>query len=330
MARGVRFHQTGGPDVLKIEQVDVPAPGAGEVRIRVKALGLNRAEAMFRAGAYLEDPVFPAQLGYEAAGTIDAVGPDVTAFQVDDTVSVVPAFHFADYGMYGDLVLAPARATAKHPETLDWASAAATWMQYLTAWGGLIDIAKLAANDFVLIPAASSSVGLAAIQIANQVGATPVALTRTSTKKAELTEAGAAHVIATDEQDLVQEVMRLTDGKGARVVFDPVGGPTFAKLTKATAVGGIILLYGALSEEATPLPLFDVLGRRQTIRGYVLFEFTSDDAKLAQGRDFVLAGLASGALRPKIAKTFSFDQIVEAHRYLESNTQIGKVVVLVD
>ena len=330
MARGVRFHETGGPDVLKIEQVEIAAPGAGEVRIQVKALGLNRAESMFRSGAYLEDPVFPAQLGYEAAGTIEAVGPDVTGFQVGDAVSVVPAFHFADYGMYGDLVLAPVRAVVKHPEALDWASAAATWMQYLTAWGALIDIANLKRGEFVLIPAASSSVGLAAIQIANQVGATPIALTRTSAKKADLIEAGAAHVIATAEEDLVQEVMRLTDGKGARVVFDPVGGPTMAKLTKATAVGGIVLLYGALSEEATPLPLFDVLGRQQTIRGYVLFEYTTDDAKLAKGRDFVVAGLASGALRPKIAKTFPFDQIVEAHRYLESNEQIGKVVVLVD
>ena len=168
MARGVRFHETGGPDVLKIEQVDVPAPGAGEVRIRVRALGLNRAEAMFRSGAYLEDPVFPAQLGYEAAGTIDAIGPDVTGFQVGDAVSVVPAFAFSSYGMYGDLVLAPVRATVKHPESLDWASAAATWMQYLTAWGALIEIANLARGDFLLIPAASSSVGLAAIQIAKR------------------------------------------------------------------------------------------------------------------------------------------------------------------
>src|SRR5271168_4881603 len=104
MARIVRFHRTGGPDVLTIEQVDVPPPGRGEVRIAVKALGLNRAESMFRMGQYLEDPKLPARLGYEAAGTVESIGPGVTGFKVGDAVSTVPAFSQNQYGMYGDLV----------------------------------------------------------------------------------------------------------------------------------------------------------------------------------------------------------------------------------
>jgi NADPH:quinone reductase-like Zn-dependent oxidoreductase len=133
-------------------------------------------------------------------------------------------------------------AVTHHPASLSWAEAAAVWLQYLTAYGALIDLGKLTKGDTILIPAASSSVGLAAIQIAKRVGAVPVALTRGKSKRQALLDAGAAHVIATDEQDLVKEVLGITGGKGARVVFDPVGGPTFAKLAQATARLGILFL----------------------------------------------------------------------------------------
>jgi NADPH:quinone reductase-like Zn-dependent oxidoreductase len=329
MARVVKFHQTGGPEVLKIEEVDVPPPGPGEVRINVKALGLNRAEAMFRSGRYLEQPKLPARLGYEAAGTVDAVGDGVKEFKVGDAVSVVPAFSQNRYGVYGNTAIVPAFAAVKHPPSLSWAEAAAVWMQYLTAYGAVIDIGKLAAADTLLIPAASSSVGLAAIQLARMVDAVPIALTRRSNKREALLKAGAAHVIATEEQDLVAEVKKLTGGKGARMAFDPVAGPTFARLAAAMGDHGIVFIYGALSTEPAPLPLWDVLHQSLTIRGYVLFEITGNRERLERGKKFVIDGLASGKLKPVIAKTFPLDQIVEAHRYLESNQQIGKIVVTV-
>jgi NADPH:quinone reductase-like Zn-dependent oxidoreductase len=329
MARVVRFHQTGGPEVLKIEKLDVAPPGKGEVQIRIHALGLNRAESMFRRGQYLEEPKLPARNGYEAAGTVAAVGPGVQGFKVGDAVSTIPSFSLNEYGLYGDLANAPAHAVTHHPASLSWVDAAAVWMQYLTAYGALIDIAGLTKGDRVVIPAASSSVGLAAIQIANKVGAVPVALTRGRSKRQALLDAGAAHVIATDEQDLVKEILGLTGGQGARVVFDPVGGPTFAKLAQATARLGILFLYGALSPEPTPLPVLELMGKWITIRGYVLMEITSDPKRLERGKTFVNSGLADGGFKPIIAKTFPLDQIVEAHRYLESNQQIGKVVVTV-
>ena len=329
MSRIVRFHHTGGPEVLQIDNLEVPAPKQGEVRIAVKALGLNRAESMFRAGRYVEEPHLPARLGYEAAGTVEALGEGVEGFAVGDAVSTIPAFSMNDYAMYGELALAPARAVVKHPASLSWEEAAAVWMQYSTAYGALIDLAHFQAGDTVLIPAASSSVGLAAIQIANLAGATPVALTRSNSKRQALLDAGAAHVIATEEEDLVAEVKKLTGGKGARVVFDPVGGPTLTKLAAATAEHGIIFEYGALSTEPTPLPLFDVLGRSLTVRGYMLMEVTNDPQRLEKAKQFVVDGLASGKLKPIIAKTFPLEQIVEAHRFLESNQQIGKIVVTV-
>jgi NADPH:quinone reductase-like Zn-dependent oxidoreductase len=233
MAKVVRFHEIGGPEVLKIEEADVPPPGKGEVQIAVKALGLNRAEVMFRTGQYISEPRLPGRPGYEAAGTVAAVGPDVQGFQVGDAVSVIPGFDLNDYGFYGDLANAPAALVVHHPPSLSWVEAAAVWMQFMTAYGALIDIAGLSKGEAVVIPAASSSVGLAAIQIANRVGATPIALTQGSLKRQALLDNGAAHVIATEEQDLVKEILGLTGGKGARVVFDPVGGPTVEKLTRA-------------------------------------------------------------------------------------------------
>src|SRR5436305_2204389 len=199
MARVVRFHETGGPEVLRVEQVEIPPPGKGEVQIRIHALGLNRAEVMFRAGQYVSQPRFPARPGYEAAGTVAAIGEGVKGFKIGDAVSVIPGFDLNDYGLYGDLANAPAGLVAHHPPALSWVEAAAVWMQYLTAYGALIDIAGLKAGDTVVIPAASSSVGLAAIQIANKVGATPIALTRGRSKRQTLLDAGAAHVVVTDE-----------------------------------------------------------------------------------------------------------------------------------
>ena len=329
MARVVRFHQTGGPEVLQVEDVAVPPPAKGEVQISIKALGLNRAESMFRRGQYLENPKLPARLGYEAAGPVAAIGPGVQGFKIGDAVSTIPSFSLNDYGLYGDLANAPVYAVAHHPKSLSWEEAAAVWMQYLTAYGALIDIGKLTKDDTILLPAASSSVGLAAIQIANKVGAVPVAMTRGQSKRKALLDAGAAHVIASEEQDLVKEVLRITEGKGARVVFDPVGGPTVNKLLQATAQLGIVFLYGALSTEPTPLPLFDLLAKWATIRGYVMLEITSDPRRLERAKKFINEGLADGSFKPLIAKKFPLDQIVEAHRYLESNQQVGKVVVTV-
>jgi NADPH:quinone reductase-like Zn-dependent oxidoreductase len=329
MPRTVRFHETGGPEVLRIEELPAQDPGPNEVRLKVEALGLNRAEAAFRAGFYLEQPKLPARLGYEAAGVVDAVGSAVTGFKPGDVVSVIPAFSMNEHGVYGESAVVPAAAVARTPPGLSAVEAAAIWMQYLTAYGALIDIGQLKEGESVIIPAASSSVGLAAIQIARMVGATPIATTRTKAKKEAIQKAGAAHVIATEEEDLVAEVMKVTKGAGARIVFDPVSGPYVETLAAATARGGTIFIYGALTMQPTPFPLFPALAKGLSVRGYTLFEITSDPARLERGKAFVERGIASGHLKPIIAKTFAFDQIVEAHRYLESNQQIGKIVVTV-
>ena len=200
MARVVRFHQFGGPEVLRIEDVAIAPAARGEVRIRIKALGLNRAEALMRSGTYIETPVLPSGLGLEAAGIVEAVGEGVVDFAPGDAVSIVPPISMARWPAYAELATFPAELVVRHPSELGFQQAAAVWMQYLTAYGALIDIAKLGRGEFAVVTAASSSVGLAAIQIANRVGAIPIAVTRTSAKARALRAAGAAHVIAYAEE----------------------------------------------------------------------------------------------------------------------------------
>lgn len=329
MARVVRFHELGGPEVLRIENADVPGPDRGEVRIRVKALGLNRAEALIRTGSYIETPTLPSGLGLEAAGVVDTVGEGVDDLAPGDAVSVVPPQSMVRWPAYGELATFPAELVVKHPPSLAWTEAAAVWMQYVTAYGALIDIAKLRRGDFVVVTAASSSVGLAAIQIANLVGAVPIAVTRTSGKTQALLEIGAQHVVASAEEDLEARLKEISGPDGVRVVFDPVGGPSFVPLTAAMSRGGILIEYGALSPDPTPFPLYAVLSKSLTLKGYLIHEIVGDPVRLDAAKTFVLAGLASGALKPVIARTFPFDQIVEAHRFLESNEQFGKIVVTV-
>jgi len=328
MNKVVRIHRHGGPEELRFENLEVDEPGQGEVRLKIEAIGLNRAEAAFRAGQYPVTPRFPTLIGYEGVGVIEAEGPGVEGFAIGERVCVLPNFRLGEYGLYAERAIVPARSLLRPPPGLSVVEAASIWMQYFTALA-IIEIARAAIGDFVLIRAASSSVGLAAIQLANWAGAVPIAATRTSAKAQALQQQGAKHVIPTDEADLVAEVERITAGKGARIIFDPVGGPDIEKLALAAAEEGIIFIYGGLSGKPTPYPHWPAALKGLSIRGWVASSIWNRPERFVRNRDLILRGLAAGHLRPVIAKTFPFSQIVAAHRYLESNQQIGKIVVTV-
>ena len=330
MPKIIRFHETGGADVLQIEDLPLEEPSEGEVRLKVEAIGLNRAEVMFREGQYLEDPKLPSRLGYEAAGIVDAVGPGVDDIQIGDRVSTIPVFSMGTYGVYGESAIVPAYAVASYPDNLSASEGAAIWMQYVTAYGALIVIGQLKAGDTAVISAASSSVGLAAIQVAKAAGAVAIATTRGSAKKQCLLDAGADHVVVTNEEDLVESVIAITAGNGANLIFDPIGGPLLQTLADAAAVGATIVEYGALSPDPTPFPLFSALKKGLAVRGYTLFEIVKDAERLARCKQYIYDGLKSGALKPVIDSTFPLDAIVDAHRYMESNRQKGKIVVTVN
>jgi NADPH:quinone reductase-like Zn-dependent oxidoreductase len=328
-ARVVRFHALGGPEVLKIQEELIPEPGRGEVRLNVKAIGLNRAEVMFRKGQYLESPVLPSKLGYEASGVVAAVGPDVDKGWLGKKASTVPAFVMTQYGVYGEVAIVPASALAVYPENLTPEEGTSIWMQYLTAYGALIALAQVTKGDFVIITAASSSVGIAAIEMAKAEGAISIATTRTSKKKGTLVEVGATHVIATQEEDFIARVKEITSAKGARVIFDPIAGKGVELLAQAAAFGGTLFEYGALAPEPTPFPLFTALRKGLSVRGYTLREVLSTPKLRAKAEQYVFDRLKAGNFKPRIDRVFPFAEIVEAHRYMESNEQIGKIVVKV-
>lgn len=309
MPQVVRMHQTGGPEVLRIEDLPVGRPGPGEIRIRVEAIGLNRAEAMYRAGLYLRTPKLPSLMGWEAAGIVEALGEGVQGFAQGERVCVLPSFAIGEYGVYAEQAIVPARSVIAAPPGLTPVQASSIWMQYFTAYA-IIEVAKVGIGDYVLIPAASSSVGLAAIQLANWAGAVPIALTRNSDKAAALRLQGAQHVIATAENDVVAEVMRISGGKGARVAFDPVGGPFIEKLANSLTEEGILFIYGGLSGQPTPYPHWPAAMKGLSIRGWVASSIWNKPERYSRVKDVILQGLAAGHLKPVISRTF---QIGRAH-----------------
>ncbi len=242
MPKAIRFHELGGPEVLRIEDVPERRPEAGEVLLNVQAVGLNRAESMYFHGHYLEQAALPSGLGYEAVGTVAAVGPGGDASLVGTRVATIPGFSMNRYPVLAETAVVSADVLAPVPDGYAATDAAAVWMQYCTAYGALVPFGRVGAGDAVLITAASSSVGLAAIQIVRKQGGISIAATRTAAKRAQLLALGADHVVVTDEEDLVARVREITSGGGARVVFDPIGGEGMNALGQATATGGSIFL----------------------------------------------------------------------------------------
>ena len=327
MAKVVRIHTLGGPEVLQIEDADVGEPGPGEVRIRVEAVGLNRAEAMYRAGRYPTKPQLPSLIGYEGVGTIEALGAGVEGFAIGERVCVLPMIQQGQYGIWAEQAIVPARILLPAPPGLSPAEAASIWMQYMTAFA-LIEVAEIGVGDGVIIRAASSSVGIAAIQLANWAGSVSIACTRSHAKAAALREQGAAHVVATEEEDLVARVMEITGGKGARTAFDPVGGPYVDTLAQALAPRGILFIYGGLSEQPTPYPHWPCAMKGLSMRGWVASEIWNHPHRYKAAQEKILAGLAGGQLKPVIARTFAgLGELRAANEFLESNQQVGKVVV---
>ena len=329
MTKVIQIEKIGGPENLTLREVSLPEPGHGEVKLRVHAVALNRADVLYMRGVYAEKPDLPSRVGYEAAGIVEAVGSGVDRTWIGKRVATIPAFSVNTYGVLGEEAIVPATALGEYPATLSDIEAAAIWMQYLTAYGALVRLGQLAKGDFVIIPAASSSVGIAAIQIVNAEGATAIAATRTSQKRDELLSAGAAHVIATKEEDLIERVRQITGGVGARLIFDPVAGAYVETLAAAAATGGILFEYGTLAMEPTPFPLVAAIGKGLAVRGYSVRGLTSDPNLLNPAKRYVFERLADGRLRPKIAKIFRLEDAVEAYRHLESNEQVGKIVIAV-
>jgi NADPH:quinone reductase-like Zn-dependent oxidoreductase len=324
MPRVVVFDETGGPEVLHLVEEPVVEPAAGEVRVRIEAFAVNPLDEMVRAGRSPRPVQLPhARLGVEGTGVIDAVGSGVTGLAVGDPVILTAVPDFETKGSYAEFTTVPASRVVSRPAGLDVLGAAALWVAYSTAYGALVEKAGMRPGDYVLITAASGGVGRAAIQIANQIGAVPIALTRRTAKKDSLLAAGAAEVIATDREDVAEATRRHTGGAGADVVLDAVMGPGLAGLSLAARLGGTLVSVGWLDPRPASFPANPSL----TVHRYMGFADLADPVTVRRVAAFLTAGVRTGVLQPTVDRVFGLDDIVEAHRYLEKGTQAGKIVV---
>ncbi|TVT47934.1 zinc-dependent alcohol dehydrogenase family protein [Amycolatopsis rhizosphaerae] len=324
MPRVVVFDEFGGPDVMHVVEEPVVEPGVGEVRIRIEAFAVNPLDQMMRSGASpVIVPLPHARLGVEGTGVIDAVGPEVTGLEIGAPVILTAIPDASVSGSYAEYTTVPASRVIARPAGLGTTEAAAIWVAYSTAYGALVEKARMRPGDHVLITAASGGVGRAAMQIANQIGAVPIALTRHTAKKDDLIAAGAAAVIATDHEDVVEAVRDHTGGTGADIVFDLVMGPGQQDLVKAARPGATLVAAGFLDPRPAPFPTSAPL----TFFNYQSFEHTLDAVVVKRMAAFLNAGVRLGALRPAIDRAFALEDIVAAHRHLEKGLHAGKIVV---
>ncbi|WP_375483632.1 zinc-dependent alcohol dehydrogenase family protein [uncultured Jatrophihabitans sp.] len=325
MSKVVVFDEFGGPEVLHIVGESEPEPAEHEVRVRLEAFAVNPLDAMMRSGRSPAPVPLPhARLGIEGTGIVDAVGAEVSTLRVGDAVIVAALPDSAVRGAYAQHVTLPATAVIPRPAGLDVPHAASIWVAFATAYGSLIEMAGLRPADHVLVAGASGAVGRMAMQIANEIGAVPIAVTRSAERIDELLSAGATAVIATDAENVVDETRRLTGSEGADVVFDLISGPGQQDLLRAARPGGVLVAGGFLDPRPTPQPV----DSPSTVLNYRGWDHLLDGPELTRTAAFMAAGVRLGALQPAVDTVFGFDDVVEAHRRFDQGLYAGRKIVV--
>lgn len=322
MAHAIRFYETGGPEVLKWETVEVGEPGPGEVRIRHEAVGLNFADTYFRTGMY--PAPLPAGMGVEAAGVIEAVGPDVTDFREGDRVT----YTGSPLGAYSTERIMPAEHLIVLPDSIESDTAAAMTMRGLTTSYLLRRIAPtLKAGDTVLLHAAAGGVGLIFCQWAKILGINVIGTT-SSDAKAEVAKAhGCDDVIVYTREDVAARVRELTDGVGVPVVYDSIGASTFQSSLECLARRGLLVAFGTASGAIPPINAMDlaVKGSLYVTRP-ALADYIADPAERAELAGELFEHVAAGRIEIDINQRYKLDEAEQAHRDLEAGTSIGSSV----
>ena len=321
----------GPPDVLKLVEAEIPSPKPHEVLVRVTSIGMNRSDVDCRRGIYPVKPRLPSGIGWEAGGIVVQADENST-FKAGDRVGSLPCSKFvdvADYGRTADYFVADAQWLTQTPDSVSDRDAGAIWINYLTAYGALMDVGKLERGETIVISAASGATGIAAMQIAKLTGARVIATTRSDDKCDRLLAAGADHVINTRTEDYVGRVLALTGGRGADFIFDPITGPFVARHLEAARRNGRVLIYGVLTypEFANFDP--DVLiNKHITLRGYTVDDpYLTDRSALSRAVQVISEYLDKDRLHLVICKRFSLEQVVEAHEFSESGNQFGKILI---
>ena len=324
--RAVIITRPGGPEVLEIQDVEMPQPTGDQVRVRVHASGINRADLLQRAGGYPAPPGSPANIpGLEFAGEVDAVGPLVRAWKPGQRV-----MGLAGGGAQAEYILSHEGLLVEIPQNLDFVQAAGIPEVFMTAHDALFTQAGLQMGERVLIHAAGSGVGTAAIQLAHAAGATTFGTSRTPHKLELARELGLD--VGLSDQNFAAEVNRLTNGEGVHVVIDFIGAPHLDQNLQALAPWGRIVFLSTMGGAQANVNLGMLMGKRISMRGVTLRTRTLEE-KLAVTRRFatgVLPLLANGKVKPVIDHVYPLEQIGEAHRVMGENRNFGKLIVRVD
>jgi NADPH:quinone reductase-like Zn-dependent oxidoreductase len=327
----------GPPDVFAIREASDPAPGAGDLRVRVRAAGVNYADILSRLGLYPDAPKPPVVVGYEIAGFVDEMGAGVTGFARGDRIVALTRF-----GGYSDVVVVPAAHAFRVPADLSDAEAAAIPVNYLTAALALYRMAALSPGETALIHNAGGGVGIAAAQLAHLRRATVIG-TASAFKHAALRSFGIEHLIDYTHADVAEEVRRITKGRGVDVILDPIGGRSFTASYRMLAPLGRLIVFGlssAVSGEQRNLwsafrawmstPRFNpmsLINRNRGVFGLNLGHLWDEQRQLAPLMTMILSEIAAERLKPVVAKTFPLERVADAHRFIQQRLNIGKVVL---
>jgi len=329
MPRFLRIHEGHDPSCLRLDELPLRDPLADEVRIRVQAFGMNYGDLDLMEDNYPFLLERPSLFGDEAAGVVDALGPEATNFAIGDRVDTLPWMN-KGYGVNGEYAFIPQDYVVRRPENMSPEQGAAIWVQYLTAYYAIYTAAKIQADDFVLNCAASSSAGIGATQLAKLAGATVIGTSRTFANKDFLLETGCDHVIATQDEDVSARISEITGGKGARIIYDPVGGPLTEQYADGLANNAIIFLYGSMADQPTVVPINEMIRYSAILQPHSVYQYIDDPDLRKEAVDFVHDALASGQLVPLIDQVFDLNNYREAFEYqVAAKARRGKLVIKV-
>ena len=320
-----------GFEGLTLQPCGIQEPGATEVRLRIDAFALNWGDNDLMHDRYsFSFSGFPARIGMEAAGVVEAIGADVEGIAIGDLYCTLPYFYDRQGASADTLIIDQAYVT-KAPDGLSAAEAASVWMQFMTAYFPMVEIAKAAPGRNILVPAGTSTAGNAALQIGRMHGANMISTTRSEANRQTLLDNGADQVFVDDGSDIEAWLRDITEGVGIHCSFDPVGGNFMERYANAMAKGGTLILYGGLSGTYSNPPFLPMIQNSVWFHAYSLFNYVEDLESCARGKEFVYRSLAEGGLRPVVDRVFPMDGYVDAWRYLTGpRATYGKVVIETD
>jgi NADPH2:quinone reductase len=321
------FKEYGDFSGIHLDEIPAKEPGSGEVRIKVEAFSLNYGDFELFANHYTFGLTLPARIGGECSGIIDAVGPGVTGLQKGDRVSTLPMF-YDGFGVNGEYAIFPASNVAKYPDKLTAEEGCCIWVAYLTAYFAFIELAKVQADEYVLITAASSSAGMAAMDLCRMIGAKTLGTSRTAEKRTYLLESGFDMVIAQDEDNMSERIMDFSNGQGVRVIYDPIGGKIVQEYADALAHNAMILLYGGMDQSPTIVPEIEMTRKAAWLHAFSTFNHIEDKDSLWRGVDYVTRAIERGDIKPAVGKVYPLKEYREAlEDQFQSGARLGKIVI---